>query len=173
MTDSQVETDGVTTTRRAMIAGVGAVGASALLAACGTDEGDGSLADGGSGATTGAPPAATTQAAAPTSGAPESTGGAAEGTKLASTGDIPTGGGKIFKDKQVVVTQPAKGTFKAFKTVCPHQGCDVTTVKSGTINCPCHGSQFSVQDGSVKSGPATKGLTAVTVKVNGGSVWLT
>jgi nitrite reductase/ring-hydroxylating ferredoxin subunit len=172
MTDSQVETDGATTTRRAMIAGVGAVGASALLAACGTDERDGSLA-GGDGGTTAPAPAGTTQGAAPTTGAPEATGGAANGTKLASTSDIPSGGGKIFKDKQVVVTQPAKGTFKAFNTICPHQGCDVTTVKSGTINCPCHGSQFSVEDGSVKQGPATKGLTEVSVKVNGGSVWLT
>jgi nitrite reductase/ring-hydroxylating ferredoxin subunit len=174
MTDSQVETEGATPTRRAMIAGMGAVGASALLAACGTDEGDGSLADSGGDATTGAPPAATTPAGttAPTTGAPEATGGAATGTKLAATSDIPDGGGKIFKDKQVVVTQPAKGTFKAFTTVCPHQGCDVTTVKSGTINCPCHGSQFSVEDGSVKTGPADKGLTEVDIKVNQGSVWL-
>jgi nitrite reductase/ring-hydroxylating ferredoxin subunit len=174
MTDSQVETEAANTTRRAMIAGVGAVGASALLAACGTDEGDGSLAD-SNGATTGSTPGATTPAGtnAPTTGASQATGGAANGTKLAGTGDIPDGGGKIFKDKQVVVTQPAKGTFKAFNTVCPHQGCDVTTVKSGTINCPCHGSQFSVEDGSVKQGPAAKGLTEVTIKVNNGSVWLT
>jgi Rieske Fe-S protein len=172
MTDSQVETEGSTTTRRAMLAGVGAVGASALLAACGTDEKDGSLADsGGDAATT---PAATTPGAtaAPTTGASDAGGGANSGTKLAATSAIPADGGKVFADKKVVVTQPASGEFKCFSAVCTHQGCTVANVKNGTINCGCHGSQFSMKDGSVKKGPATKPLDEVTIKVQGGSVWL-
>ena len=39
-----------------------------------------------------------------------------------------------------------------------------------SIDCTCHGSKFSVQDGSVLNGPATTGLTPVTVKVDGGQI---
>lgn len=167
MTDSQVEIEGATT-RRAMIAGIGAVGASAVLAACGTDEGDNSLAD--SGATPGGAP--TTGGQAPTTGAPKEQNGADSGTKLSATSDIPAKGGKVFAEKQVVVTQPTAGKFKCFSAVCTHQGCTVANVKDGTINCGCHGSQFSIADGSVKRGPATKALDEVTIKVEGGSIFL-
>ena len=66
--------------------------------------------------------------------------------------DIPVGGGKIFADLQAVVTQPASGEFKAFTSVCTHQGCTVAEVVQ-TINCNCHGSKFSITDGSVVNGP--------------------
>lgn len=170
MTGSQVETEATeaaatpATSRRAMLAGAGAVGASALLAACGTDDG-GSLADGDGGATT----APTTSA--PTSKAPAGNGNDAA-DKLADTADIPENGGKIFKDKGVVVTQPASGTFKGFTATCTHAGCTVANVKNGTINCGCHGSQFSVEDGSVQKGPATQGLDEVSIKVDGDSITL-
>ncbi len=91
---------------------------------------------------------------------------------LASTGDIPVGGGKIFEDEQVVITQPAKGQFKGFSAVCTHQGCTVSAIKDGTINCPCHGSRFEVTDGSVRSGPATKPLPYRRVKVDGDQITL-
>jgi len=168
MTDSQVDTEGATT-RRAMLAGVGAIGASALLAACGTDEGDGSLADGG-GSTPDSGGAPTT--AAPTTGASEANGGSASGTKLSATTEIPENGGKIFKEQKVVVTQPASGDFKGFSSVCTHQQCDVTSVQDGTINCACHGSQFSIEDGSVQKGPASKALEEVTIKVDGDAIFL-
>ena len=74
---------------------------------------------------------------------------------LTTTSEIPVGGGTIFADEQVVVTQPTEGEFKAFTAVCTHQGCHVSSVSDGTINCACHGSQFSIDDGSVEPGPAT------------------
>jgi Rieske Fe-S protein len=43
-------------------------------------------------------------------------------------------------------------------------------VVDGTINCPCHGSQFSIEDGSVVAGPAPSPLPAVDVVVEGDSV---
>jgi Rieske Fe-S protein len=94
------------------------------------------------------------------------TSGAAEGTVLGAASEVPVGGGKIFTDKKVVVTQPAKGEFKGFSAICTHQGCVVDKIADGTINCPCHGSKFGLADGSVKAGPAPKPLPATEVSVN-------
>ena len=55
---------------------------------------------------------------------------------------------------QVVVTQPSEGVFTGFSAICTHQGCLVTSVADGVIDCPCHGSAFSISDGAVLSGPA-------------------
>ena len=70
----------------------------------------------------------------------------------------------------LVITQPKAGTFKAFSAICTHQGCAVSTVENGTINCPCHGSEFAITDGSVVAGPAPKPLPAQAIKVSGGSI---
>ena len=103
-------------------------------------------------------------------GSAESTSRAPGGQELAKAADIPEGGGKIFKEQKVVVTQPQKGEFKAFSAICTHQGCTVSTVENGTINCPCHGSEFAITDGSVVAGPAPKPLPAQAIKVSGGSI---
>lgn len=94
------------------------------------------------------------------------------GASLAKTSEIPEGGGKIFKDEGVVVTQPTAGEFKAFSSKCTHQGCAVTGVENGVITCPCHKSEFSVTDGSVKKGPATQALPEEKITVNGDSIAL-
>lgn len=95
--------------------------------------------------------------------------GAASG-KLAATADVPVGGGVILPDAALVITQPKAGTFKAFSAICTHQGCTVSTVEGGTINCPCHGSQFAIADGAVVNGPAKKPLPAKKITVSGGSI---
>ncbi|MEV6296453.1 Rieske (2Fe-2S) protein [Streptomyces sp. NPDC051896] len=95
------------------------------------------------------------------------------GAELGKTSDIPEGGGKIFKDQKVVVTQPKKGDFKAFSAICTHLGCTVSRVADGTIDCPCHGSKFHVADGSVAHGPAKRPLPAKSIKVEGNSIRLT
>ena len=79
------------------------------------------------------------------------------------------GGGKIFPDLQAVVTQPKAGDFKAFTSVCTHQGCTVAEVVQ-TINCNCHGSKFSITDGSVVNGPATAPLAAKKVTAKGNNL---
>ncbi|WP_436959013.1 Rieske (2Fe-2S) protein [Streptomyces sp. SudanB182_2057] len=135
--------------RRSVVAAVGAAGLAAALTACGS--GDDSAGAGA--ATTGA--------------APE--GG---GTALARTADIPEGGGKVFEDRGVVVTQPTAGTYKAFSAECTHQGCAVGSVANGTIVCPCHGSEFSAADGSVRKGPATKGLAPARITVSSDDIRL-
>ena len=85
------------------------------------------------------------------------------------TADVPVDGGKIFDAQKIVVTQPEAGHFKAFSAVCTHQGCTVGDVTT-TINCPCHGSRYSIADGSVVQGPATTPLPPYPVKVSGAEV---
>ena len=91
------------------------------------------------------------------------------GPVSAKTSDITVGGGKVFAAGQAVITQPTAGQFKAFSSICTHAGCPVAEV-TDTINCNCHGSKFSITDGSVVNGPASKPLPARTVAVSGDSV---
>ncbi|WP_405629064.1 Rieske (2Fe-2S) protein [Streptomyces sp. NBC_01174] len=105
-------------------------------------------------------------------GGGESSPPASGGAELTGTSEIPVGGGTIFEDRKVVVTQPAAGEFKAFSAVCTHAGCIVSSVADGTIDCACHGSRFSVEDGAVEQGPATRPLPAERITVEGGSIRL-
>jgi Rieske Fe-S protein len=153
--------DAPTSSRRAVLAGAGAACVAALSGCTAYNANNGGLA--------GAPPAQNSPAA---SGGSSGT-GAGNGNApdvLASTSDVPVGGGKILTDKRIVITQPHAGTFDAFTAVCTHQGCIVTTVSGGTINCPCHGSKFSIVNGSVVNGPATSPLAPVSIKVQGTSI---
>ena len=105
---------------------------------------------------------------APTTEQPTGAAGAA-GT-IAATADVPVGGGLVVKDQKVVVTQPEQGEFKGFTAVCTHAGCVVKEVAGGTINCPCHGSKFSITDGSVVAGPAKKPLAEAPIAVDGAKI---
>ncbi|MFI1257965.1 Rieske (2Fe-2S) protein [Streptomyces netropsis] len=152
--------------RRSVVAAVGATGLAAALAACGSDE---------KSTTPGTPDAdATSDTARPpsTAGPESSAAGATGGRALARTSEIPEGGGKVFADRRVVVTQPSKGEFKAFSAVCTHQKCVVKDVSDGTINCPCHGSKFSIEDGSVRHDPAKLPLPEMKISVQGDSIGL-
>jgi Rieske Fe-S protein len=98
--------------------------------------------------------------------------GAPPGTLIGSTDDVPVGGGAVFDDHKVVVTQPVPGTFHAFSAVCTHQGCTVGEVVEGSIICPCHGSRFGVDDGAVVRGPADQPLSRADIAVDGTSITL-
>jgi Rieske Fe-S protein len=115
----------------------------------------------------------TAGAGTPAAPASSAAAGGSAGTKaLAATGKIPVGGGTIFTDSQVVVTQPTAGDFKAFSAVCTHMGCIVNQVSNGTIDCPCHGSQYNITTGAVVAGPAPRPLPAKQIKVSGDSIIL-
>lgn len=98
--------------------------------------------------------------------------GGGNGGALARTSDIPVGGGKVFKDRKVVVTQPTQGRFEAFSAVCTHRGCLVDKVADGTIDCPCHGSRYRISDASVVAGPAPKPLARKKIEVRNGEIEL-
>ena len=150
-TDPQSPTPGPSVQdRRTVLRGVAVIGlagaATPLLAACGSS---GDETGGGTSGTSAPPPND------PTTGG--ATSAPAGGTELAKTSDIPVGGGKVFPDAQVVVTQPTKGQFKCFTAVCTHMHCIVADVNGGTINCGCHGSKFKIADGSVATADLADG----------------
>lgn len=151
--------------RRTVLLGAAVVAGTAAVAGCS------SSASKASGAAASSSPESTALGTAIGSIAPKPAAGA--GAKaLGKTSDIAVGGGKIYAAARVVVTQPTAGDFKAFTAVCTHQGCLVATISGDQIQCPCHGSSYSIKDGSVINGPATAPLKAEPLTVAGGSFTL-
>lgn len=144
-------------TRRALVKGICGGACAAALTACGGGRGS-------------APPPATDAAPPPSAAAPPTPSDAAPAR--AARSDIPIGGGTIFPDYRLVVTQPTAGDLRAFTAICTHDGCMLTAVIDATIVCPCHGSRFTITDGAVVHGPALRGLTSRMITVQGDSIIL-
>jgi Rieske Fe-S protein len=136
--------------RQKFILSAGLAMAAAALAAC---------------TTYGRKPAASSSPTAKPSGSGPAPSGPANA--IAKTSDVPVGSGVIVDD--IVVTQPSAGVFKGLSATCTHQGCTVSEVAGGTINCPCHGSKYNL-DGSVANGPASRPLPAEPISVQGDSI---
>ena len=147
--------------RRVLVAGGVIVAAGAVTAACG------SSGETDSGTQSAAAPSPSDSAPRPSESA------AAAAGATVPTADIPVGGGQILTDEKLVITQPTAGTFMAFTAVCTHQGCVVASIVDGEIVCPCHGSKFSISDGSVTGGPAPAPLAPASITVSGDTLTLT
>jgi Rieske Fe-S protein len=162
--------------RRTLLSYAGAACAAALTGCTTYNANSGGINGGQAAQSSSAPAAAAGGSSAAAGGSAGAAGGssgaAASGAAvvLARTAEIPVGGGKILADKKIVITEPQSGTFKAFTAVCTHQGCIVNSVSGGTINCPCHGSKFSIANGSVVNGPAPSPLAPVNIEVQGTSI---
>jgi nitrite reductase/ring-hydroxylating ferredoxin subunit len=86
---------------------------------------------------------------------------------------VPVGGGRLVQlnGKPVMLTQPKKGTFKAYSAVCTHQGCVVDKrVTKNRITCKCHDSVFDAATGRVLTGPAKRALPGVKIKITRGRI---
>lgn len=104
---------------------------------------------------------------APPSPDPETAPAPSPEESVATVDEVPVGGGVVLAGAAVVLTQPEEGGFRAFSTTCTHEGCPVDEVVGGEIVCPCHGSRFSIADGSRTAGPATDPLEEYPVTVTG------
>jgi Rieske Fe-S protein len=166
--EPQQDTRASRSTRRGVLAGVGLVGLAGAVSACSS----GGSSSSSAGTNAGAPPAAGGASAPSSASGSNGSSAGAQGSALASTSEIPVGSGKIFTSEKVVVTQPTSNDFKAFSAVCTHMGCLVSTISNGTIDCPCHGSQYSISTGAVVGGPAPSPLPAQPIKVTGSSIFL-
>jgi Rieske Fe-S protein len=174
-------------TRRGVLLGVGLAGLGGVLAGCSTaavpyDANEAGVPPNGPapGAMSSSPAPASPAPASPAPASPAPAGEPAKkkakprltGTVLGAASDIPVGGGAIYTAAKVVVTQPASGQYKAFSAVCTHVGCIVNKVTNGTIDCPCHGSEFKITNGAVVTGPAPSPLPAKQIKVIDGQIVL-
>ena len=158
MTDNRVSKTAGDASRRTVMSGIVGVGVGVpLLAACGSDDSESSGGGSGGGSDGGGSDG----------GGTDGGGGASVAGGIGKTSEVPVGGAKIFKAEKVVVSQPNEGEFKAFSTVCTHQGCPITKLDGDEIECGCHGSRFMVTDGSVVNGPATKPLEELKATVKG------
>ncbi|WP_068159561.1 ubiquinol-cytochrome c reductase iron-sulfur subunit [Rhodococcus phenolicus] len=136
--------------RRALLGGVGAVAATAVLTACGSSVGadsDGGAADGELAAATTAPPGPDAEV-------------------VAGVADVPVGGAVMIDGKRLVLSQPVAGDFRAFVAICTHSGCNISGVEGDEIVCNCHGSRFRL-DGTVAKGPAKRPLKTRPIEARG------
>ena len=171
--DQQPRQETSATTRRTVLRAAGLLGLTGAGAAA-----LGACAEASSGSPSATPAAAETSAptsptAAATSSKPSaSTAKAPEGPSVA-TSKVPVGSGVILENANYVVTQPSKGKYKAFSKICTHQGCPVASVANGVIHCNCHGSEYSIKDGSVTNPPAPKPLAEAKTAVFEGKIYVT
>ena len=75
--------------------------------------------------------------------------------KAGKPDDYPDGSVTFMEDERIFLLRQGN-TFRCLSAICTHLGCTVNRADHG-YHCPCHGSVFDEQ-GSVKSGPAPRGL---------------
>jgi Rieske Fe-S protein len=158
-----------TVLRAAGLLGLTGAGAAALSACAEESGGSPSAAPAASETSAPTTPSPTADTTSPKPS--PSTAEAPKGPSVA-TSKVPVGGGVILEDADYVVTQPSKGKYKAFSKICTHQGCPVASVNDGVIHCNCHGSEYSIEDGSVTNPPAPKPLAEAKTTVFEGKVYV-
>lgn len=143
--------------RRGVMCALAGLGAAGALAACGTAEPPSSGSE-------------TTEGADGGEGNDGANGDGGQSGALAAVADVPEGGGIVVDD--TVLVQPSADEFRAFSAACPHQGTPVNPPDAaGTIICPNHGSEFSLE-GELERGPAETGLSEVDITVEDGQIYL-
>lgn len=76
-------------------------------------------------------------------------------------------------ERRVVLARTERG-YVAFDDRCTHRGGPLSdgALACGVVQCPWHGSQFDVQTGSVRRGPAVEGIATYEVSERDGRLWL-
>jgi Rieske Fe-S protein len=76
-------------------------------------------------------------------------------------------GWAITTEEHNVFVLPAKNN-EVLSAICPHEGCEVAWNQTANrFSCPCHESYFAA-DGARISGPATRGLDSLPMRVQDG-----
>jgi nitrite reductase/ring-hydroxylating ferredoxin subunit len=75
--------------------------------------------------------------------------------------------------RRIVLARTEDG-YRACDDRCTHKGGPLSdgVLACGTVQCPWHGSQFSVKSGQVKAGPAEKPIQTYRVTEENGKVQL-
>jgi nitrite reductase/ring-hydroxylating ferredoxin subunit len=96
---------------------------------------------------------------------------AAKTYTVCKTSAVPVKGGKTFSvgGKNILITQPKKGSFKAFLAICTHQGGALDGATNNEIMCNLHGAKFDATSGMAKA-VAPRPLGKVTVSVSAGNI---
>jgi Rieske Fe-S protein len=68
----------------------------------------------------------------------------------------------------IIIIRISQSEFLTFSSKCTHQGCivEVPAAVSEPMNCQCHGSSFSSDDGTVLNGPSDGETIAKLPKLN-------
>jgi Rieske Fe-S protein len=174
--DQRPAEEALVTNRRTVLRAAGLLAlagtSAAALTSCSAEAESGSPSASPAAATTSSP-ASPSPTADATSPKPSASQGKAPNGPSVATSKVPVGGGVIMEDADYVVTQPSKGTYKAFSKICTHQGCPVASVENGVIHCNCHGSEYSIKDGSVTKPPAPEPLAETKTTVFEKTVYVT
>ncbi|WP_246263014.1 QcrA and Rieske domain-containing protein [Arthrobacter mobilis] len=139
--------------RRSLLGATAAAGTAGALASCAPSGNEGQ-AGGGSAA----PPAPV-----PSGGTP---------VRVGRVSDVPVGGSASGEasGQKVLIHRPDEETVLAYSAICTHKGCTVAPVQA-EFACPCHGSRFSVANGTVLDGPAAEPLPRLAAAIDG--EWIT
>jgi nitrite reductase/ring-hydroxylating ferredoxin subunit/uncharacterized membrane protein len=75
--------------------------------------------------------------------------------------------------RRVVIARSEEG-YVAFDDHCTHRGGSLAggSMICSTVQCPWHGSQFNVKDGTVTAGPAKMPIATYTLQEEGGKLFL-
>jgi len=101
--------------------------------------------------------------------------GSEEWVRVASASDVKPGQvtkAKVGRDP--VCLGNVDGEFLAIYDICSHEYVELHEgwLEGDEVECPQHGSKFSMRTGAVRGLPATKPVAAFEVKVEGDDVYL-
>ena len=76
-------------------------------------------------------------------------------------------------NKRIVIARTEKGCV-AFDDRCTHKGASLSggVMMCSTVHCPWHGSQFDVNTGAIKCGPAKEKIETYSVSESNGKIYL-
>jgi len=90
--------------------------------------------------------------------------------------DLTTAGGALVVDSTtdtIMVVRVSDTQVAALSAICTHSGCEnLYTSSSKTLDCPCHGSQFSLT-GAVLRGPARRSLRVYGASLANNTITIT